>query len=166
MNYSEPYVPQMLSLASLQPSEKVFDLGSGDARIVITAARDFLAVATGIEARDDLAIESRRKIEELGLSDRVKILHRNWTKVSLRAADVVACYLSTYSIDLLRSKLRKELKPGARLVNFSFPISGWRVSEEIEVIPKGWKTTRPIYLYTMPARKDRPPRREAHTRAR
>ncbi len=156
MNYTEPHVPMpediipmMLELASVKRDEVVFDLGSGDGRILIAAARDFHAVAVGVEVRKRLVKECRAKVKELGLSNRVKISCRNFKKVSLRKADVLALYLSGYTLSLLMPKFTKELKPGTRIVNFDFPILGWKPEREVEVVPKGWRKAHPIYLYVV-----------------
>lgn len=157
MNYTEPHVPTpediiptMLSLASVKPDEAVFDLGSGDARIVIVAARDFRAMAVGVETRKRLVKASRQKIRELGLSKRAKITCRNFKKVSLRKVDVLCIYLSSYTLNLLTPKFVKELRPGVRIVNFDYPIPDWKATKEIEVVPAGWKKPHSIYLYVVP----------------
>jgi len=164
MNYTEPHVaipidviPQMLSLASVRPGERVFDLGSGDGRIVIAAARDFHANAVGVETRRRLVNASRKEIRELGLSRQAKITCRNFKKVSLRTVDVLCTYLSSYTLNLLTPKFTKELRPGVRLVNFDYPVPDWKAAKEVEVTPAGWKTRHPIYLYVVPdARASRP----------
>ena len=105
MNYTEPHVPtpediipRMLSFASVKPDETVFDLGSGDARIVIVAARDFHAKAVGVETRKRLVKASRRKIRELGLSKRAKVTCRNFKRVSERiASDAGVADISGYT---------------------------------------------------------------------
>lgn len=159
MNYTEPHVPtpediipKMLSFASVKADETLFDLGSGDGRIVIAAARDFNARAVGVETRRRLVKESRRRARELGLSGRVTITCRNFKKVSLRKVDVLATYLSSYTLNLLTPKFVKELRPGVRIVNFDYPIPDWKATKEIEVIPEGWKKPHSIYLYVVPAR--------------
>jgi precorrin-6B methylase 2 len=158
MNYTEPHVPTpediiptMLSFASVKPDETVFDLGSGDARIVIVAARDFHAKAVGVETRKRLVKASRQKIRELGLSKQAKITCRNFKKVSLRKVDVLCTYLSSYTLNLLTPKFVKELRPGVRVVNFDYPIPDWKATKEIEVIPSGWKKPHSIYLYVVPS---------------
>lgn len=158
MNYTEPHVPTpqdiiptMLSLASVRAGETVFDLGSGDARIVIAAARDFRAKAVGVETRKRLVKASRRRIRELGLSEQAKITCRNFKRVSLRKVDVLCTYLSSYTLNLLTPKFTRELRPGVRVVNFDYPIPDWKAAREIEVVPKGWKKPHSIYLYVVPA---------------
>jgi len=156
MNYTEPHIPtpedvipMMLKLASVKPDELVFDLGSGDGRIPIAAARDFNAKAIGVEIRMRLVKECRIKVREMGLSRRVRILSQNFKKVNLRRADVLALYLSSYTLNLLVPKFTQELRPGTRIVNFDYPILGWKPVQEVEVLPKGWKKHHPIYLYVV-----------------
>jgi precorrin-6B methylase 2 len=156
MNYTEPHIPtpedvipKMLELALVKPDELVLDLGSGDGRIPIAAARDFHAKAIGVEIRMKLVRACRIKIREMGLSRRVRILPQNFKKVNLRKADVLALYLSSYTLNLLVPKFTKELRPGTRIVNFDYPILGWTPVKEVEVLPKGWKKKHPIYLYVV-----------------
>lgn len=154
MSYTEPYVPtpedvisKMLTLASVRPGELVYDLGSGDGRIVIAAARDFHARGVGVEIRVRQIRESRERVKEMGLSGQVKILRQNFRKVDLRKTDVLATYLTGYILNLLTPKFTKELRPGARIVNFDYQIPDWIPTKVIEVTPKGWRRPHPIYLY-------------------
>ena len=62
---------------------------------------------------------------------------------------MLALYLSGYTLSLLMPKFKKELKPGTRIVNFDFPILGWKPEREVEVVPKGWRKAHPIYLYVI-----------------
>jgi tRNA A58 N-methylase Trm61 len=156
MNYTEPYIPtpediipKMLTLARVMPEELVFDLGSGDGRMVIAAARDFRARVVGVELRRPLVRECRRKVKELGLSDKVTISCRNFKKVSLREADVLALYLSSYTLNLMAPRFINELRSGARIVNFDYSIPDWTPTREVRVTPEGWKKSHPIYLYVM-----------------
>jgi ubiquinone/menaquinone biosynthesis C-methylase UbiE len=156
MNYTEPFVPtpediipKMLTLASVKPGELVFDLGSGDGRMLIAAAREFHAKAVGVETRQRLVLECRKKLKELGLSREVKVLRSNFKKVNLERADVLSLYLSSYTLNLIAPKLIKELKPGTRIVNFFYEIPGWKPARKIQVLPAGWKKPHPIYLYVM-----------------
>ena len=156
MNYTEPHIPTpedviplMLDLASVKPDEWVYDLGSGDGRLVIAAAKDFGARAVGVELRKRLVRECRRRVKELGLSPRVTIRCRNFKSVSLRKADVLALYLSSYTLNLLTPKLEAELKPGARVVNFDYPILAWKPAKRILVKPTGWSKLHPLFLYVI-----------------
>ena len=143
----EDVIPQMLSLASLKPNERLVDLGSGDGRIVIAAAKLFRANAVGVDVRGALVKACRRRVREMGLSGRVKVLRRNFRDVSLRKADVLALYLSSYTLGLLTPKFTRELRRGSRVVTFDFPIFGWKSAREMSFTPKGWKKAHPIYLY-------------------
>ena len=156
MNYTEPYIPtpediipKMLTLASVMPDELVFDLGSGDGRMLITAAKDFHARVVGVEVRRRLVRECRRKVKAMGLSHQIMVSCRNFKKVSLRKADILALYLSSYTLNLLAPKFMKELRPGVRIVNFDYPIPDWTPAREIEVMPAGWRKFHSIYLYVM-----------------
>ncbi len=156
MNYVEPYIPTpedvipaMLILASVKPNETLFDLGSGDGRLVIAAARDFHARVVGVEIRRRLVRECRRKVREMGLSRQVEIRCSNFKETSLRKADVLAMYLSDYTLNLLAPKFKKELRPGVRIVNFKYQIPGWTPARETKVKPAGWKEPHSIYLYEM-----------------
>lgn len=137
----------MLALASVMPDELVYDLGVGDGRIAITAARDFHARVVGVEIRKSLVNECRARVKELGLSQRIRIRHASFKKVSLRSADVIATYLSSYIMNLLTPKFTRELRPGCRIVNFDYPIPDWTPVRKIEVTPAGWKKRHPVYLY-------------------
>src|SRR3989449_11176966 len=137
----------MLSLAAVKLNEMLVDLGSGDVRIVIAAAKLFGTNAVGVDVRGALVKACRRRVREMGLSGRVKVLRRNFRDVSLRKADVVALYLSSYTLGLLAPKFRRELRRGSRVVTFDFPIFGWKSDRELSFTPKGWKKAHPIYLY-------------------
>src|SRR5690349_14587088 len=127
-----PYIPspqevvdRMLSAARVKPGEVVYDLGSGDGRIIITAAQKFQARAVGVELRADLCKATLAKIRQMGLEDRIQLIHENMLKVDLSPADVVTLYLLTSSNERLRPNLEKYLKPGARVVSNDYEIKGW-----------------------------------------
>ena len=156
MSYNDPFIPtpqdvipKMLALAAVQPGELVFDLGSGDGRIVIAAARDFNARGVGVELRKRFVKESRRAVKELGLSDRVTITCRSFKEVNLRKADVLALYLSDYVLNQMAPKFLRELRPGTRIVNFAYEVPGWKPRRRIRVKPVGWAKPRQLYLYVM-----------------
>jgi ubiquinone/menaquinone biosynthesis C-methylase UbiE len=147
-----PYIPspqivvdRMLELARIKPGEVLYDLGSGDGRILITAAQKYRAKAVGIELSPELCKSTTAKVERLGLQDQVKVMHANLLKVDLSPADIVTIYLLTSSNDRLRPNLEKYLKPGARVVSNDFEIRGWRPKETVKLHVQGMQHT--IYLY-------------------
>jgi predicted RNA methylase len=119
-------VDQMLAIAQVKPGEIVYDLGCGDGRIVISAARTFKAHAVGIEIRRDIYEKTAAKVKELGLDDQVKIVQGDALRYDLSPADVVTLYLLTSSNERLKPALLKYLKPSARVVSHDFEIRGWK----------------------------------------
>ena len=153
-----PYLPtpplvveRMLQFAAVKPGERLYDLGSGDGRIVITAAQKFGARGVGVEIRPDLCRKARERIKTLGLEDRVSMVEGSVLRVDLSPADVVTMYLLTSSNERLKPNLEKYLKPGARVVSYEFPIKGWKPVEAI-VLQTG-KTEHFIYLYQIGRRR-------------
>ncbi|MGA2266899.1 MAG: methyltransferase domain-containing protein [Bryobacteraceae bacterium] len=149
-----PYIPtpqeavdRMLEAADVKPGDVVYDLGSGDGRIVITAAQKFGAKGVGVEIRPDLCRKARERIKSLGLEDRVSMVEGSALRVDLRRADVVTMYLLTSSNERLKPNLEKYLKSGARVVSYEFPVRGWKPVEVI-VLATG-KTEHKIYVYEM-----------------
>lgn len=151
-----PYVPtpqdivdKMLDLAKVTPSDVVYDLGSGDGRIVITAAQKYGAHAVGVEINPELAQQSSDRIKELGLQDRASILHEDMYDVSLSKATVVTLYLLTSSNEKLRPKLEHQLHSGARIVCHDFHIPGWDPDKVVDAISKNGVSHK-LYLYVRP----------------
>ncbi|RLE94243.1 MAG: hypothetical protein DRN04_04250 [Thermoprotei archaeon] len=149
-----PFVPtpeivvrKMLELAKVKPGEIVYDLGCGDGRIIITAAKDFGAYAVGIEIRKDLVEQCIRKVKELGLEDRVTIIYGNFFEVDISDADVVTLYLLTSVNEKLKTKFIKELKPSARIVSHDFEIVGWK-PHLVKEVKEDWRNHK-VYLYLM-----------------
>ena len=124
-----PVVRQMLILSELKSGETFYDLGSGDGRTVIMAAKDFGAKSVGVELREDLAKRALSNINELGLETKVQILQNDIFKVDLSPADVVFLYLTTSANEKIKPKLEAELKPGARVVSHDYEILGWKSSK-------------------------------------
>jgi ubiquinone/menaquinone biosynthesis C-methylase UbiE len=152
-----PYVPtpqhvvdKMLDLAQLKPGEKLYDLGSGDGRIVITAAKDYRAKAVGVEISEELYQQTRQRISDLKLDRSVSLVHGDFLDVDLKDADVVTLYLLTETNEKLKPKL-ETLRPGARVVSHDFEIRHWvpERTEKVEV----HKRTHTIYVYRMPPRR-------------
>lgn len=151
-----PFVPTpqnvveaMLKLANVDKYDRVYDLGSGDGRIVIAAAQKFNAEAVGVELDNDLYKQSSARIKELGLQKRAKILHANMYHVSLRMATVVTLYLLTSVNERLKPILERDLRPGARVVTHDFLIPGW-TSEKSEMVFDDLGVSHMLYLYVRP----------------
>jgi len=116
----------MLMLAELKAGEVFFDLGAGDGRTVIMAAKDFGARAVGVELREDLVKKALGSIYEQGLQARVTIVNGDMFTVDLTSADVVFLYLTTSANEKVKPKLESELKSGVRVVSHDYEIVGWR----------------------------------------
>jgi cyclopropane fatty-acyl-phospholipid synthase-like methyltransferase len=151
-----PFVPtpldvaqKMLEIAKVQPDDVVYDLGSGDGRIVILAAQKFRARAVGVELNSDLYVQSSERIKKLGLQDRAQIIHENMFEVNVRHATVVTLYLLTAVNERLRPKLERELRSGARIVSHDFQIPGWQPAQTLEVTSKNGVPSK-IFLYIRP----------------
>ncbi len=151
-----PYVPtpmlvaqKMLELAKVVPDDVVYDLGSGDGRIVIMAAQKFGAHAVGVELDSDLFQKSSERIRKLGLQDRAQIVHENMFEVNVRHATVVTLYLLTVVNERLRPKLERELRSGARIVSHDFQVPGWQPAQTVEVNSENQVASK-IYLYVRP----------------
>jgi tRNA A58 N-methylase Trm61 len=154
-----PFVPSpqtvveyMLKLADLKSGEVLFDMGSGDGRTVIMAAKTFGARGVGIELREDLAKKAMCNIHENGLDDRVTIMNTDMFTVNLTSADVVYLYLTTSANEKIKPKLESDLKKGARIVSHDYEIIGWRPSkvENFCENPTLGYPSHTIYLYTKP----------------
>jgi predicted RNA methylase len=138
-------VERMLEAGRVKPTDTVYDLGSGDGRIVIAAAQIYGAKAVGVELRPDFCEKARERVKSLGLDDKVSIMEGNVLHVDLSAADVVTMYFPTSSNELLRPNLEHWLKPGARVVSNQFPVKGWKTAQVVRVKTGSMEHT--IYVY-------------------
>jgi len=157
-NHLAPYVvsPQsvvdtMLEMADLKPGETIYDLGSGDGRILITAAQHYRAKGVGIEIQDSLVRSSEDRISKLGLQNQIRIIHADLRTVDLSPADVVTMYLMTESNESLRPKLESSLHPGARVVSHDYKVPGWKPTRQERT--EAYSHDHMVYLYVMPPRK-------------
>ncbi len=131
-----PWVPssmkvvnQMLELADVQPGERVYDLGCGDGRLVIAAARKYQAVGIGIELDPLRWLFCQILIAVFGLRGKVTVQRGDLFKIDLSDADVVACYLLPKTNKKLEEKLMRELQPGTRVVTNTFIFYQTRLAE-------------------------------------
>jgi precorrin-6B methylase 2 len=146
-----PYVPTppevveaMLDIAQVQPGEYVIDLGSGDGRIAIAAARR-RARALGVERDARLVTRSRTLAKMAGQEERARFVRADLFTVSLRDADVVTLYLLPDVNERLRPKLLAELRPGARVVSHAFDMGEWAADATHTISDKN------VYCWTIPA---------------
>ena len=148
-----PYVPtpesvvkRMLELAQVKKGEYVIDLGSGDGRIAIAAARDHGARALGVDIDPQRIKEAKENAEKAKVTDRVTFRQENLFETPIKDANVITMYLLTSVNAKLRPRLLEELRPGTRLVSHAFSMGEWKpdVHEEVE--------GRDIYLWIIPAK--------------
>jgi len=147
-----PFVPtpqevvdKMVELAGVKKGDVVYDLGSGDGRIVITAAKKG-AKAVGFEIDGDLVKQSRDNIRKAGVQEQAEIRQQDILTVDLSAASVVTMYLLPDVNLQLRPNILSQLKPGSRVVSHAFDMGDWKPdrTERVE--------SRTLYLWTIPAK--------------
>ena len=143
----EIIVEKMLQLGGLKAGEKMFDLGSGDGRIVIMAARKFKADATGVEFDDSLYKQSMDRIKTLGLSATARIIHGDLTKQDYSSADLLTVYLLPVGNEKVSPMLEKQLKKGARIVAHDFEFSAWKPEKIEDIDDDGEGRSHRLYLY-------------------
>ncbi len=134
-----------LRLAHLQPGETLYDLGCGDGRVLMIAAREFGARAVGIEIGPIQCAVAWLKARYLGVGDKVRIRPGNFLKADLSAAQVVYAYLTSTLAERLQNRLAAQLQPGTRVVTISFDLPGWQ--------PAAFDNEGLIFLYRMPPAK-------------
>ncbi len=156
-DHFSPYIPtphrvveKMLELAAVTPDDTVYDLGSGDGRIVIAAAQKFGARAVGVEIRSELAQQSAQEIVKLGLEKRARIIHGDMFELDeIGRATVVTLYQLTVVNDRLRPMLEKRLRPGTRVVACDFPVLGWTAEKAATVTSENGNQYK-LFLYVRP----------------
>jgi hypothetical protein len=148
-----PYVPTppavvmaMLETARVTGDDVVFDLGSGDGRIVIAAAASFGARGVGVEIDPELVRLARDNARDAGVEDRVSFLERDLFETDLRDATVVTLYLLPIVNYRLQPRLLEQLRPGARVVSHAFDMADWNPDLEFQVDDR-W-----VFYWIVPAR--------------
>jgi SAM-dependent methyltransferase len=163
-NIAGPYVPtpwviveEMLKLADIRGEDMVYDLGSGDGRLVITAAKRFGARGVGVELQTELVEMARIGAKREGVTDRVKFVQGDLFETDIREASVVMLYLLPRFVTRLVPRLRAELRPGTRIVSHDYPLAPWPPDKELSMdvaekeMISGTSWTR-LYFYVVPAR--------------
>ena len=143
----ETIVERMLELGELKAGEKMFDLGSGDGRIVIMAARKYHADATGVELDNDLVIQSTAKIKQLGLQQTAHIINGDILKQNYSSANLITVYLLPESNIKVRPILEAQLKKGTRIVAHDFEIGGWTPLKTVTIPDDGEGRSHTLFLY-------------------
>jgi SAM-dependent methyltransferase len=139
-----PVVDEMLRLAGVGPKDVVYDLGSGDGRIVISAARKFGAQAVGVELDNHLIYQSEESARQGNVVDRVKFLQQDFFKTDFSQATVVTLYLIPPVMKRLRERML-QLKPGTRLVAHDFDFEDWKPDRKVTI-------RKNVFLWIVPAR--------------
>lgn len=142
----QPVVDAMLKMAGVRKGDVLYDLGSGDGRIPVTAAKVYGVRATGIDINPERIAEANANARTAGVTKLVTFRNEDLFQADFRDATVVTLYLLPSLNEKLRPKLLRELRPGARIVSHSFPMGDWKPEREQEV------EGRTIYLWTVPAR--------------
>jgi protein-L-isoaspartate O-methyltransferase len=140
-------VDKMLQLGELKGGEKMFDLGSGDGRIVIVAAQKYKADATGVEFDDSLWRQSAERIKSLGLVSTARIIHGDLLKQDYASADLITVYLLPVGNELVTPMLEKQLKKGARIVAHDFQFAAWKPEKTVDIDDDGEGRSHRLYLY-------------------
>ena len=158
-----PYVPtpqivvdEMLKLAEITAKDFVIDLGSGDGRMILTAAKNLKASGQGVDIDPKLVELSNKEAKAQGVEDRVKFIEQDMFKADLSKATVVTLYVLPDFMERLRPKLLSELNPGARIVAHDYYMSEWYPDRHIELtVPEKVKANGTdkayLYLWTVPA---------------
>ena len=159
-----PYVPSpqsvvadMLKVAAVGADDFIIDLGSGDGRIVLTAAKVFGARGFGVEIKDELVQKANQAAKAEGIADRARFVKQDLFKTDISQATVLTMYLLPDTVNLLKDKLLNELKPGTRIISHDYPLTGWlpqdyKQFDLQEKVAISGVTTTLIYLYVVPAK--------------
>jgi len=138
-------VDAMLTAARVTSADTVYDLGSGDGRIVITAAKMYGARGVGIEINPQLVAESNASARAAGVSRLVQFIQADLFTADVSAATVVTLYLSPSLNERIKPRLLRELRPGARVVSHVYDMLGWTADQRVDVEGR-W-----VFLWTIPA---------------
>src|SRR3954469_13352014 len=158
-----PYVPTpqavvdaMLDFAKVGPKDFVIDLGSGDGRIVLTAAQKYRARGMGFDIDPDLVQASNAEAQKRGIADRVRFVTQDVLQAKIDQASIVTLYLLPGMMQTLQAKFIRELKPGTRIVSHDFPFGDWKPDRETSIdipekygTPGQWKST--LFYWVVPA---------------
>ncbi len=152
----EEVVEEMLRLANVSKDDVVYDLGCGDGRIVITAAKKYGARGVGVDIDPQRIKESNENAQKAGVTDRVKFLQQDLFEIDFSEATVVTLYLLPALNLKLRPKLLRDLKPGSRIVSHAFDMGDWKPDQVVNVPGDiDGDLERTVYFWVVPASEDR-----------
>jgi len=144
----EPSTPEivraMLTLANVKKGDIVYDLGCGDGRVVITAAKELGATGVGIDIDPERISEARQNARKAGVTGKVKFRNEDLFEADISRATVVTLYLYPWVNLKLRPKLLRDLKPGTRVVSNLHDMGDWKPEKQVEA------GGHPIYFWTIP----------------
>lgn len=143
----EAVARKMMEVAKLRRGETFYDLGSGDGALLILAAEEFGAHAVGVELQGKFVEYSRRRVRSLGLRSLVKVVRGDFFRADISGADVLTLYLLPKALSKLRPKLERELKRGARVAVYKYPVEGWSPVETHSITDESGEAQ--IFLYQL-----------------
>jgi SAM-dependent methyltransferase len=144
----QPVVEEMLRLADPKEGEVLYDLGCGDGRIVVTAAKKYKVRGIGVDIDPERIRESNENAEKAGVSERVKFIRKNLFEMDFGDADVLCMYLLPSVNVKLRPKILEDMRPGARVVSHSFDMGDWSPDKTVQVAESNNRT---LYFWVVPA---------------
>lgn len=148
----EHVVAAMLELAGTQSSDVVYDLGCGDGRVVITAAKEYGARGLGVDIDPARIEESRANAQAAGVADRVRFVQQDLFEMDIREATVVTLYLLPQLNRKLRPKLLSDLRPGTRILSHDFDMGEWQHDQVLRLPGLAYEHT--VYYWVVPANVD------------
>jgi len=140
----EEVVEAMLQVAKVTKGDVVYDLGTGDGRIPVTAAKKYGARGVGIDIDPQRIKEANENVQKNGVGDLVRIMHGDLFEANISEATVVTLYLLPSLNQKLMPKLMRDLKPGTRIVSHAFDMGDWKPEQELDV------SGRKVYFWTIP----------------
>lgn len=140
----EEVVDAMLQVAKVTKNDVVYDLGTGDGRIPVTAAKKYGARGVGIDIDPQRIKDATENVQKNGVGDRVRIVQADLFEANISEATVVTLYLLPVLNQRLKPKLLKDLKPGTRIVSHAFDMGDWKPEQELDV------NGRKVYFWTIP----------------
>ena len=146
------HIDAFFELVPLMPADVVYDLGSGDGRLVFAALANGARKAVGVELASGRVRRAKSEARMRGFGSSSRFLLADVTEVNLAEASVVFCYLSPQASAVLKPKFERELAPGTRVVMESFPVPGWTPTRTTTRGYTDYYEVNEFYLYVMPAK--------------